>query len=159
MRFPICVSALRQVVSQMGKRTHGLSTGLHCPTFTLPDLHGKWFEYVPLHGTGALIVFVDPNVRTCRRLLHTIIQSSPRVSGDDLQLIFVSRGLAEDNRRHFAPHLPVARILLQADWSVSSLFMTFEVPSAFLVGRDGNVSDSAVGIAQIVALWRAQNCP
>jgi peroxiredoxin len=130
----------------------GLKAGTIAPNFVLPGLDGSMHSLADYHGKEVLLVFSAPYCGPCDALAPELVQLHER-RPDGLDIVMISRGDVEENRRKadaFRYPFPVA---LQRSWEVSKEYGMFATPIGYLIGTDGVIEhDVAVGKDAILAL-------
>jgi peroxiredoxin len=134
----------------------GLKAGTLAPRFDLPDLGGGTASLAEHRGRRVLLVFSDPDCGPCQELLPQIAQFHRERRNNELEIIMISRGGVEENRRKaeaFGVEFPVA---LQSGWKLSKKYGIFATPVAFLIDEDGVIErDVARGPSEILSLAEA----
>lgn len=131
----------------------GLPLGQPAPGFALPQLDGGQLSLDALRAAGKplVLVFSDPQCGPCTALLPQL-SAWQRQHGDDLTLVLVSRGMADDNRAKIGT-LRMNHVVLQADREVANAYLAQVTPSAVRIDRDGTIGSSlALGELDIAAL-------
>jgi peroxiredoxin len=132
---------------------NGLKAGTLAPAFRLPDLHGGTVALEDYRGRRVLLVFTDPHCGPCEELAPHLVRLHRRNHGVGPNVLMVTRGDVEENRRkaeRFGFEFPV---LFQERWRLSKEFGIFAMPVAFLIDEKGViVKDVARGVAEILAL-------
>jgi peroxiredoxin len=129
----------------------GLSRGTSAPNFNLPDLQGKDHSLADLRGKRVVLVFSDPECGPCQTLAPSL-QDLHETHGD-LQVIVVSKGSPEANRKKASEHGLTFPVLLQKNWEVSREYAMFATPVGYLIDERGRIAkDVAVGGEAILAL-------
>jgi peroxiredoxin len=132
-----------------------LVKGDPAPTFALPDVRtGQRISLDSYRGREVLLVFSDPQCGSCDELAPRLAEIDRESRGKGLQLVVVSRGALEANRRKLAESGIEFPYLVQSRrWKVAKLFGTYTTPVAFLVDETGVISSNPVfGAAAILAL-------
>jgi peroxiredoxin len=131
----------------------GLPAGAPAPPFSLPDLEGTTVALEDLRGKVVLVVFTDPECGPCDELaprLAALQREHPRA-----EIVMVSRGEREPNRRKAADHGIEFPVVLQPGWKISKQYGIFATPVAFLVDENGVIArDVARGPDEVLALAR-----
>lgn len=129
----------------------GLAKGDAAPPFTLPRLDGGELSLEDYRGRAVLLVFSDPQCGPCDRLAPRLEKLSRRTP--DIQVIMVSRGGEEENRRKALAHGLSFPVVLQKHWEVSRLYAMFATPIAYLIDEGGVIAAHvAVGADPILNL-------
>src|SRR5262249_27380519 len=101
----------------------GLEAGTPAPDFDLPSLDGGQLSLREYQGRRVLLVFSDPNCGPCDLLAPQLEQLSRRMP--DTQVLMVSRGDLEENRKKAAEHGLTFPVVLQRQWEISRLYAMF----------------------------------
>lgn len=129
----------------------GLAQGTLAPDFRLPRLDGGELSLEQYRGRKVLLVFSDPECGPCNLLapqLESLARRTP-----DIQVIMVSRGDREANRRKVTEHGLTFPVVLQKRWEISRLYAMFATPIAYLIDEQGVIaSNVAVGAHPILNL-------
>jgi peroxiredoxin len=129
----------------------GLKAGTPAPSFRLPRLDGGELSLEEYRGKRVLLVFSDAKCGPCDHLGPNLEQLARRVP--EIQVLMVSRGDEEANRRRVAHHGLTFPVGLQRQWEVSRLYGMFATPMAYLIDEQGMIAaDVAVGLESILAL-------
>jgi peroxiredoxin len=129
----------------------GLPAGSPAPGFHLPQLDGTELSLKQYRGKRVLLIFSDPGCGPCDELapeLERLHRGSP-----DLQIVMVSRGDQEANRKKIATHQLTFPVVLQKKWEISRKYGMFAMPIGFLIDEQGiTAADVAVGGPAIISL-------
>ena len=140
-------------VSESRIEREGLKAGTSAPSFELPDLEGGMASLAEQRGSRVLLVFSDPDCGPCEELLPELARLHRERRSDRLEIIMVSRGGSEENRRKgeaFGLEFPV---VLQSGWKLSKKYGIFATPVAFLIDEEGVIArDVARGRSEILSL-------
>jgi peroxiredoxin len=135
---------------------NGLPPGTTAPAFTLPRLDGGELSLSDYAGRHVLLVFSDPDCGPCDVLapkLEQLAKQSPSVN-----VVMVSRGDEDRNRRKVAQFGLTFPVVLQEQWKLSREYAKFATPIAYLIDGEGRIAaDVALGPDAILALprrWR-----
>jgi peroxiredoxin len=159
-------------------RRDGLEPGTPAPDFNLPRLDGGELSLSQFRGRKVLLVFSDPHCGPCEALLPQLqealgdrplrghprwalaqTESRPKAQGPtpnvQPQVLVVSRGEAEENRRKVRQQRLTLPVALQKQWEVSRRYAMFATPIAYLIDEQGRIAhDVAIGVEPILALAR-----
>jgi peroxiredoxin len=131
----------------------GLKAGTPAPPFELPTLRGETASLAEQRGRRVLLVFSDPDCGPCETVLPELARLHRERRSDGLEIIMVSRGELEENRRKaeaFGIDFPV---VLQSGWKLSKKYGIFATPIAFLINEEGVIErDVARGPSEILSL-------
>jgi peroxiredoxin len=140
-------------ISESRIEREGLKAGTPAPPFELPDLGGETASLAEQRGRRVLLVFSDPDCRPCEELLPDLARLHRERRSDELEIIMVSRGGLDENRRKaeaFGIEFPV---VLQSGWKLSKKYGIFATPVAFLVNEEGVIErEVARGRSEILSL-------
>jgi peroxiredoxin len=128
----------------------GLALQTQAPDFRLPRADGGTLALGEYRGRRVLLVFSTPDCQPCH-LLAPQLQRAWTTS--DVDIVMVSRGDLETNRRHIARHRITFPVVLQRHWEISRAYGKFVTPMAYLIDEHGLIaSDAAVGVQPILDL-------
>ena len=132
---------------------NGLKPGTPAPSFQLPDIHGSPVSLKEYRGRRVLLVFSDPHCGPCDELAPQLARLHHEHRDNNLAIIMVSRGDAEENRTKAERHGVEFPVVLQDQWKLSKEYGIFATPVAFLIGEDGLIKKTvARGVEEILAL-------
>jgi peroxiredoxin len=135
----------------------GLKPGTPAPAFELPAVDGGTVSLGGYRGRRVLIVFSDPHCEPCDELMPQLVALYGRAREAGVELVMVSRGYPEENRRKCAEHGIDFPVGIQRGWRVSKEYGIFATPVAFVVDADGVIARAvARGPEAIVALAEAE---
>src|SRR5205823_1016578 len=100
------------------------------PFFRVPRLDGGELSLEEYRGRRVLLVFSDPHCGPCDALAPRL-EEAARAKGD-VQIVMVSRGDLEENRRKAAVLGLSFPIGLQRQWEISKHYAMFATPIAYL---------------------------
>lgn len=130
---------------------NGLAPGTPAPGFRLPRIDGGELSLDEYTGRRVLLVFSDPACGPCDQLAPKLEQLSRQTAA--VNLVMVSRGDAEVNRRKAADNGLSFPVVLQQQWEISRLYAKFATPIAYLIDERGVVAERvAMGVAPILSL-------
>ena len=130
---------------------NGLAVGTVAPPFTLPRLDGGELSLSDYAGRAVLLVFSDPDCRPCDLLAPRLERLSRKTRA--VNVVMVSRGDPDRNRRKVAEHGVTFPVVLQDQWKLSREYAKFATPIAYLIDGEGRIAaDVALGIDAILAL-------
>jgi peroxiredoxin len=131
-----------------------VSLGSPAPDFRLPRLDGEELSLSECRGRQTLLVFSDPDCEPCDRLLPELERLHRRAAG--AQILVVSRGDPELNRRKAAKLGLTFPVLLQHRWDVSRQYGMCAAPIGYLISDEGDlVAGPAEGAHGILDLATA----
>jgi peroxiredoxin len=129
------------------QQVKGLPLGLEAPAFELPDLEGKTRKLGDFRGQPLLLIFFSPECGYCRKLAPKLATPTSH------QMVFVSEGDAETNRKFFAEHKLDSPVLLQKHSQVASAYHVQGTPMGYLISAEGRIaSELATGEKPLLAL-------
>ncbi|HST26204.1 MAG TPA: redoxin domain-containing protein [Gaiellaceae bacterium] len=139
-------------VSESNITRDGLPAGSMAPNFLLQDLDGNKHALVEYRGKRVLLVFSDVECGPCEAMSPELVKLAEK-KGGKLQVLMVSRGNEEANRRKAEAFGYPFPVLLQKGWEISKLYGMFATPIAYLIDEDGIIEkDVAVGPEPILDL-------
>src|SRR2546425_7626614 len=131
----------------------GLKPGTVAPDFTMPDINGRSISLEQYRGRRVVLVFSDPHCGPCSQLAPYLARMYRRRGATGTEIIMVSRGEIEENRRKAEADGFEFPVVVQDRWKLSRKYGIFATPVAFLIGEDGRTArEVAVGFEQIHAL-------
>src|SRR5437660_8942329 len=95
----------------------GLPVGTQIASFRLPDLAGKQVALEDFRGKQVLLVNWSPQCGFCDKIAPDLAKLQPDLQKHNVQLLLVSSGKAEANRKLAKEHRLECPILLQKDGS------------------------------------------
>ncbi len=128
----------------------GLAAGTPAPDFRLQRVDGGELSLTEYRGRKVLLVFSDPNCGPCEHLVPKLeeLHRGQR----DLEVVLVSRGDAEENRKKVTQYGLTFPVVLQKQWEVSRSYAMFATPVGYVVDETGVLaSDVAMGEEAILA--------
>jgi peroxiredoxin len=140
-------------ISESRIQREGLTAGTPAPPFELPTLRGATASLAEHRGRRVLLVFSDPECGPCENVLPELARLHRERRSDELEIIMVSRGGLDENRRKaeaFGIDFPV---VLQSGWRLSKKYGIFATPIAFLINEEGVIERNvARGPSEILSL-------
>jgi len=126
------------------------------PSFLLEDLDGGTVDLAALRDRPTLLLFWSPSCGFCQQMLDDV-KRWERSNGFDVpDLLVVSGGSADANRRQGFR----SRVVLDPSFRVGNAFGAGGTPSAVLIDEDGTVASAvAVGVPDVLALFAASSPP
>src|SRR3989442_14458380 len=135
----------------------GLKPGTVAPDFTMPDINGRSISLEQYRGRRVVLVFSDPHCGPCSQLAPYLARMYRRRGATGTEIIRVSRGEIEENRRKAEADGFEFPVVVQDRWKLSRKYGIFATPVAFLIGVDGRtIGEVAVGFDQILVLLRKE---
>src|SRR5204863_8982265 len=102
-------------------------------------------------GRRLLLVFSAPDCGPCNELAPKLNKAARKRR--DVDVVMVSRGDEEANRKKVAEYGLRFPVALQRQWETSKLYGMFATPMAYLIDEDGIIAAPvAVGPDRILAL-------
>ena len=103
-------------------------------------------------GKRVLLVFSDVTCGPCEAMSPDLVKLQEK-QGRKLQVLMVSRGNEEANRRKAEAFGYPFPVLMQKSWEISKLYGMFATPIAYLIDENGIIEkDVAVGAEPILDL-------
>jgi peroxiredoxin len=131
----------------------GILAGSPAPGFDLPDLQGRRISLEDYRGRRVLVVFSDPTCGPCDAVACDLARFEREHRENGLELLMVSRGPVEDNRRKASEQGIEFPVVVQPGWNVSKQYGIFATPVAFLVDESGTIArEVARGGVEIMQL-------
>jgi peroxiredoxin len=132
-----------------GHAMGALTLGTPAPDFRLPDLDGRFRTPADYRGKPAMMIFFNPECGFCAQLapkLRDLPAGTP-------QLIVMSRGDKQVNRRLATENGWKGTVLLESGWEVASAYRTNATPTGYLVDAEGRIASAlAVGEEGVLRL-------
>ena len=136
-----------------GRPPIGLSVGAAVPPFQLPDLWGRPVALEDFRGKKALLVNWSPSCGFCLQIAPNLARMQPDLRAHNTELLLISDGDAEANRRLAAEHGLDCHILLRGNSGRVEAFAMHGTPVAYLVDEEGRVAEPlAVGANEVPIL-------
>jgi peroxiredoxin len=124
-----------------------LGRGEAAPPLVYPDLEGRMFSLTALRGKPAALLFWNPACGFCQQMLADIQAWEKHAGGTGMQVLMISTGSVEDNRKLGLK----SGIVLDPNFSAGRVFGAGGTPSGLLLDSDVRVaSEIAVGRQQIL---------
>ncbi|HEX8652853.1 MAG TPA: redoxin domain-containing protein [Pyrinomonadaceae bacterium] len=138
---------------QIGPR--GLGVGEPFDSFSLPDLAGQTVALEDFRGRRMLIVNWSPQCGFCDMIAPDLAKLQNDLSKRDTQLLFVSSGDADANRKLMEEHGLECPVLLLKEGAELKAFEGMGTPVAYLLDEEGRVAEPiAVGAKEVPELAR-----
>lgn len=133
----------------------GLSVGKEFEAFTLPDLEGRTVSLADFRGKRVLLVNWNPQCGFCALIAPELAKLQADLGGRGVQILLVSAGDADSNRRLAEEHGLSCPILLLNGAGPPKPFENMGTPVAYLLDESGRVARPvAVGSNEVPALAR-----
>jgi peroxiredoxin len=131
----------------------GLKRGSVAPDFAIPDINGRPISLEQYRGRRLVLVFSDPHCGPCSQLAPYLARTYRRRGAITTEIVMVSRGEIEENRRKAETYGFEFPVVVQDRWKLSRKYGIFATPVAFLIGEDSRTERAvAVGFDQIRSL-------
>jgi len=128
----------------------GLKVGTRAPEFTLPRVDKGELSLNQYLGQKVLLVFSDPACGPCQQLAPKLENLYRK---GDVQVLMISRGDIEANRRKIAEQDLTFPVVLQRHWEISRDYGVFATPVGYLIDETGLlVTSVAMGAEAILDL-------
>jgi peroxiredoxin len=126
------------------------------PPFKLPDLDGAMITQDDLEGHRVLLVNWSTTCGFCDAIIDDLAKLQDRFARRDVDVVLVSRGDPEENRRFVEERGLQCRILLQPeDNGGIAAFAGIGTPAAYLIDEHGRVAKPmALGADEVPSLAR-----
>ena len=95
---------------------------------------GRTVSLEEYRGRRVLLVFSDPHCGPCDELAPQLARLHQEHRDNNLAIIMVGRGDAEENRSKAERHGVEFPVVLQEQWKLSKEYGIFATPVAFLIG-------------------------
>ena len=142
----------------------GLAVGTAIADFELPDVAGKTRSLSEFRGRRLLLIYWSPDCGFCDMSAPELVEMQSALEANHTQLVLVSYGDAESNRKLAAEHALNCTILLLKD-STAEKYLSEEVfkycgtPSAYLLDEQGQVAERlAAGMWCCGGRWSDRCC-
>lgn len=140
-------------VAQIGPRGRGV--GKPFDAFSLPDLTGRTVALEDFRGRRVLVINWSPQCGFCDMIAPDLAALQADLQKRDVQLIFVSSGDADANRKLMEEHGLECPILLLKDQAELKAFEGMGTPVAYLLDEQGRVAEPiASGANEVPELAR-----
>jgi peroxiredoxin len=137
-----------------GRKFPSLPVGVAAPLFQAEDLKGNSHQFGKYLGKPRVVLFFAPGCGHCTGMIPELAKLDERASS---QLILVTAGDPELNRRFLHPVADKFPILIQREAEVSKLYQIVATPLAYQLDADGKIAgEPAVGPAAILQLLGSQ---
>jgi peroxiredoxin len=133
----------------------GLAVGTPLPGFRLPDTVGRLASLQDFRGKRLLLVHWNPQCGFCELIAPELASIQPALEKCQTELVLVSYGDVESNRRFAEQHGLTCRILHLDGAEPLEFFASLGTPVAYLVDEEGHIAERlAVGANEVPALAR-----
>jgi len=143
----------RGTVTIQARQPSGLPVGTTLPNFERPDLDGRTVSLQDFRGKRVLLVNWSARCGFCDLIAPELAQAEAALEQVNVQMLLVSCGTAETERKLAEEHGLKSPILLAASFAGLEAFENLGTPSAYLLDEEGKVAKPlAVGAEQVPAL-------
>jgi peroxiredoxin len=135
-------------------RRRGVPVAMSIPPFKLPDLEGTMITLDDFEGRRALLVNWSTTCGFCDAIIDDLAKVQDRLAKRDVDVVLVSRGDPEENRRFVEERGLECRILLQPEGNGGiAAFAGIGTPAAYLIDEHGRVAKPmALGADEVPSL-------
>lgn len=143
----------RGTVAIQARQPSGLPVGTILPNFETPDLDGRTVSLKDFRGRRVLLVNWNARCGFCDLIAPDLAQAEAALERANVQMLFVSQGTAEAERKLAEEHGLKSPILLAKSSAGLEAFENLGTPSAYLLDEEGKVAKPlAIGAEQVPAL-------
>ena len=158
-RVLLRLDALEARLDEAGIATEALPESLPVGStvddFVLPDASGSFVSLSDFRGRRVLLVNWNPDCGFCDLIAPELSDAHPALRQAGTELLLVSYGDAEQNRRFSQEHGLDCPLLLQDEQREAPFFRGLGTPVAYLLDEQGRVAEPLAGGAdQVAALAR-----
>jgi len=133
-----------------------LPVGAVVPSFRIPDLTGSPVGLEDYRGKRVLLVHWSFECGFCVEIADDLARLQSQLHDHDVELVLVSYGEAEDNRRHAEEYGLSCTILLQQEGERAAVFRHMGTPVAYLLDDQLHVTKpGAIGADEVSRLASA----
>lgn len=127
-----------------------LTPGEEAPVFELPDLAGQRHRLEEALSRGpVLAVFWKPSCGTCHLIFPYLQRLTEAYPSDGWQLLALSQDSAEASAEFARQYGLTFPVLIEGEgWPVSRRYDPEATPTFFLIGQDGSIEMSSVGLSK-----------
>lgn len=143
----------RGTVALQAREPSGLPVGTALPDFELPDLDGRTVSLKDLRGKRVLLINWNARCGFCGLIASDLAQAEAHLERASVQMLFVSHGMADAERKLAKEHGLKSPILLAKASAGPEAFENLGTPSAYLLDEEGKVTKPlAIGAEQVPGL-------
>src|SRR5437867_363015 len=143
------------VPDSLKSEPQGIPPGTPVAPFSLPDVSGRVVSLQEFRGRRILLVHWNPQCGFCDLIAPDLAQLQPDLHKRNIQLLLVSYGDREPNRKLAREHGLKCPILLMKDSQRLEAFRNEGTPVAYLLDEEARVARAlAEGAQQVLALAR-----
>jgi peroxiredoxin len=160
-RLLLQVESLEQMIPETmeaheAQPPRGIPVAAPIPSFELPDVDDTVVKLEDFRGRRLLLVNWSTTCGFCEAIVEDLAKLQPQLEKRGVDVVLVSRGDPEDNRRMVAGSGLNARILLQlGETGMIDAFARTGTPAAYLVDEHGRAAKPmALGADQVPELAR-----
>lgn len=137
-------------------RRRGIPVAMSIPPFELPDLEGTTITLGDLEGHRVLLVNWSTTCGFCDAIIDDLAKLQDLLAKRDVDVVLVSRGDPEENRRFVEERGLQCRILIQPEGNGGiPAFAGIGTPAAYLIDEHGRVAKPmALGAEEVPSLAR-----
>jgi peroxiredoxin len=150
------IPEIADAAGHQGGSRRGIPVAMSLPPFELPDLDGQLVSSEDLNGKRVLLVNWSTTCGFCDAIIEDLAKLQDRLSQRGVDVVLVSRGDPEENRRFVEERGLRCRILLQAGRNGGiAAFAGIGTPAAYLIDEHGRVAKPmALGADEVPSLAR-----
>jgi peroxiredoxin len=139
-----------------GGNRRGIPVAMSLPPFELPDIDGHLVSSEDLNGKRVLLVNWSTTCGFCDAIIDDLAKLQERLTERGVDVVLVSRGDPEENRRSVEQRGLRCRILLQEERNAGiAAFAGIGTPAAYLIDEHGRVAKPmALGADEVPSLAR-----
>jgi peroxiredoxin len=159
-RLILQVESLEQMIpdtvdAQAAGPPRGIPVAAPIPPFELPDVDGTVVRLEDFRERRLLLVNWSTTCGFCEAIVEDLAKLQPQLEKRGVDVVLVSRGDPDENRRMVAGSGLTARILLQPGEGMIEAFARTGTPAAYLVDEHGRAAKPmALGADQVPELAR-----
>jgi peroxiredoxin len=161
-RMLVQLETIEQMVPEIADAGHhegrrrGVPVAMSIPPFELPDLEGTVVTLDDFEGRRALLVNWSTTCGYCDAIIDDLAKVQDRLAERNVDVVLVSRGVPEENRRFVEDRGLRCRILLQPEGNGGiAAFAGIGTPAAYLIDEHGRVAKPmALGADEVPSLVR-----
>lgn len=117
----------------------GLDVGKLMPSFQLPDLTGQTVNLADFRSKWVFLVHWNPGCGFCHRIASELVELRSRLTKCNVELVLISHGDMELNRKLAEEHGLDYSILLLKESQSLEVFQNQGTPVAYLLDEEGKV--------------------
>ncbi len=140
LRHRVTAKMLTVPTAVSAMHTQALNIGERAPLFTLPDLYGRILDFGDFHGQQVAVLFWNPHCGYCTRMLNELKHWESNRPVDAPQLLVVSQGMVEDNKKDGFQ----SPVVLDNDFTIRRGFGASGTPMSVMIDAHGIVTSEMV---------------